>query len=191
MESPTIFWPGRATGRWPEFPERRWSKFSEPADGRSSNFENMSTITASLSRRRAKILLPDTTTMASGRWGPTSESVIPRVPGGKCVLPIDGCQQLNPPSHRPQQARIPLLRQWAPKRDGSLDSSFVKATNAAVLSICLLARVPSSRALCRRMFESAQYQDLSEPLIRRSTPASVARISSNGIGSDRYMSRIA
>jgi hypothetical protein len=31
MESPTIFWPGRATGRWPEFPERRWSEFSEPA----------------------------------------------------------------------------------------------------------------------------------------------------------------
>jgi hypothetical protein len=31
MESPTIFWPGRATGRWPEFPERMWSEFSEPA----------------------------------------------------------------------------------------------------------------------------------------------------------------
>jgi hypothetical protein len=29
--SPAIFWPGRATGRWPEFPERRWSEFSEPA----------------------------------------------------------------------------------------------------------------------------------------------------------------
>ncbi len=31
MKSPTIFWPGWATGRWPEFPERRWSEFSEPA----------------------------------------------------------------------------------------------------------------------------------------------------------------
>src|SRR5437870_3643746 len=30
-ESPTIFWPGRAIGRWPEFPEKMWSEFSEPA----------------------------------------------------------------------------------------------------------------------------------------------------------------
>jgi hypothetical protein len=51
LKSPTIVWPGRATGRWPEFPERRWSEFSEPARATGLN-------PPSLKLRRARPATP-------------------------------------------------------------------------------------------------------------------------------------